>query len=258
MRLLLNEEATREAIETHLNYELIKAGKDDTVIIFLSGHGSDDPKKPNDYFFLGYDADPKRLAATSVKMNGLEFLKGLDSKRVLLIADACHSEGFSQVRTRSVDKSLDQFMQQFKASAGRAILTSSRAGELSQERPNLPNGVFTYFLLRGLRGEADSSRAGVVHLTELYQYVYDRTKDLTEGAQHPHLESNIEGRFPVSVAEPPKDSIRLEVSFIAQDPRCVNTRCTDPTPDVTRCEDPQCGDVPLRNGDTMYSRQTTR
>ncbi len=218
VKVLLNEDATKKAIEKHLEYELLKAGKDDTVIVFLSGHGSDDPKKPNDYFFLGYDADPHYLAATAVKMNGLQFLKSIDSKRVLIIADACHSGGISQVGTRSVDKNLDRFMEQFKASGGRAILTSCKAGELSQERANLPNGVFTHFLLKGLRGEADSNRDGVVDLAEAYQFAYDRTKDQTEGAQHPHLESSVEGTFPVSVATAPKDSFRLTVRSFPQSP----------------------------------------
>lgn len=254
VKLLVNEEATKVEIEKLLHYEFLKAGKDDTVILFFSGHGSGDPKKPGDFFFLGYDADPNYLEATAVKMSGLSFLRGIDAQRVLVVADACHAGAFSQVRAKSLEKDLSTFARQFSESSGRVVLTSSKPEEYSQEKPGLNNSVFTYYLLKALSGEADTDRDGVVTLKEAYDYVYEQTKNETGGAQHPHLEGALVGTFPVSVlgkVEP----IKLETLFIAQDPRCTNKLCTDPPDDKTVCNDPLCKDVALKDGATMYSGQ---
>lgn len=166
LKLLLNEQATREAILDYLNEEVSKCGKDDTVILFLSGHGANDLRHPDDTYFLGYDARAKSIAATGVKMNGLDFLKGLEAPRILVIADACHSGGIAEglnIRGgptpswQTVVKGLEQ-------SSGRVLLASSRKDQYSMEKQGLPNGVFTYYLLKALHGEADSSRKGVVTL----------------------------------------------------------------------------------------------
>ncbi|MEW6347761.1 MAG: caspase family protein [Thermodesulfobacteriota bacterium] len=257
IKLLLNEDATRENIQGFLFDEIPKSGKDDSVIVFLSGHGAKDPKKPQDYYFLGYDAKARSIPATSVKMNGLDFLKGLESKRILVVADSCHAGGYTDVPgTKSLDNSvLDRLARDLGESEGKVILSSSRHDQESREKPGMPNSVFTYYLLKGLRGEADSSRDGIVTAHEAYQYAYDRTKDETEGAQHPQWKGAVEGSFPVSLAMPPPKPIQLEVSFIAQDPRCRDPKCIDPQPGDAECFDPLCGDVQMKDGDTMFAGQ---
>jgi hypothetical protein len=255
LKLLVDDAATKKNVEKYLGYEVLKAGRDDTVVLFFSGHGSGDPKKPGEYFFLTTDADPKYLEATAVKMSGLEFLKGLDAERVVVIADACHAGAFSRIKTKSLKKSLASLMQEFGESSGRVILTSSKPNEYSQEKPGLKQSVFTYYLLKGLKGEADSDRDGVVTLKEAYDYTYERTKTETEGAQHPQLEGTVVGSFPLAVLTDLGDPLRMEVSIVAQDPRCANRNCTDPPDDATECTDPLCGDVTITDGSVMYSGQ---
>jgi len=199
--LLRNEEATKKEVETHLYYKLRQAGKDDTVVLFFSGHGADDPYTPGEFFFLTYDAEPEYLAATAVHMSRQWFLSKLDSKRVILIADACHAGGFSVQGAKSNPPSFQNVMQQFKESEGRIFLTSSRPDELSMEKPGMPNSVFTHYLLQGLKGEADADKDGVVTIKELYDYVYKKTKDETKGYQRPQMEGRLVGQFPLSLAD---------------------------------------------------------
>jgi len=197
--LLQNEEATRSEVEKHLYYKLRQAGKDDTVVLFLSGHGADDPNTPGEFFFLTYDAEPDFLAATAVHMNRQWFLNKLDSRRVVLIADACHAGGFSNPGTKSLEPAFQSLLQQFKESEGKVFLASSRPDESSMEKPGMSNSVFTYHLIQGLKGEADADQDGVVTLRELYDYVYKKTKDETKGFQRPQMEGRIVGAFPMSL-----------------------------------------------------------
>ncbi len=197
--LLQNEEATRTEVEKHLYYKLRRAGKHDTVVLFLSGHGADDPNTPGEFFFLTYEAEPDYLAATSVHMNRQWFLSKLDSRKVVLIADACHAGGFSHQGAKSLEPALQNFVQQFRESEGRVFLTSSRPDESSMEKPGMQNSVFTHYLLQGLKGEADKDQNGVVTLEELYNYVYNKTKDETKGYQRPQMEGRVVGQFPIAL-----------------------------------------------------------
>lgn len=209
LTLLTDEQATDKEVKKHLWYRLRKAGRNDTVILFFSGHGSDDPNIPGAFFFLTYEADPDYLQATAINMTGLEFLQRLDTQRVVLIADTCHAGGFSVQGSRNVRGALNEFVEKFKDSEGRVILTSARADQISLEKSDIGNGVFTYYLIKGLKGEADGNKDGVVSLREAYEYVYEKTKNETKGIQHPQLEGRVVGVFPMSFVGPTGTKLEL-------------------------------------------------
>jgi len=198
--LRANESASKSEIEKHLFYELRQAGKDDTIVLFFSGHGAVDPKRPGEFFFLTHDADPEYLEVTALNMTGLRFLRNLDCPRVVMIADACHSGGFTDWQARSSVIPLRLFLRDFTSSSGRVIITSSRPDEYSLEGSRMDNGVFTHFLIEGLKGAADKDGDGVISVKEAYDFVYDKTRAATGGAQHPQFTGSVEGVFPLSVS----------------------------------------------------------
>ena len=199
LTLLVNEQASQQEVKKHLFYELRRAGKNDTVVLFFAGHGLDDPNQPGEFFFMTHDADPDFLEATAVNMTRSPFMQRLDSKRVVAIADTCYAGGFSSQGARSIDSSLNKLINQFKESEGRVFLSSCRPDQISKEAPELSSGVFTYYFLEGLKGKADSNGDGVVTLQEAYEYVYGKAKDHTRGGQHAQLAGQFVGAFPLSV-----------------------------------------------------------
>jgi len=199
IRVLCNDDATRARVVKHLSYGMRRAGKNDTVILFFSGHGAKDSYYPEEVFFLTHDTDPDNLNGTAVKMNGLRFLKRIDADRVVLIADACHAGGFSQFGTKG-GPLWKELMREVSASSGKVMITSSRPDEVSIEKPGMENSVFTHYLLEGLKGMADKDRDGLVTAQEAYDYTYRLTKDETAGRQHPQFESGrMVGLFPISI-----------------------------------------------------------
>ncbi len=199
---LIDEKASKAEIEKHLYYTLPKAGKEDSIILFFSGHGSYDPMRPKEFLFLAYDSDPDYLSTTAVKMAGLDFLRGIEAERVLIVADACHAGGFSQMKAKSLSPSLKLFLKEVSNSSGRAIITSGKEEQLSWELPGLKNSVFTHNLLEGLKGKADRDFDGIVTLNEAYRYAYRQTRTRTKGHQHPQFEGRIVGNFPLSYVGP--------------------------------------------------------
>lgn len=106
---------------------------------------------------------------------------------------------FISQRTRSgqVD---DLFLERLTRSKGRAIVTASRSNEVSIELNDLGHGVFTYYLVQGLKGAADLNRDGLVTLQELYEYVeqeVSRKARSVGGNQHPVMKGELEGALPL-------------------------------------------------------------
>jgi hypothetical protein len=209
--LLLNEEATQREVKKQLFYSLRKAGKKDTVILFFSGHGADDPNMPGEFFFLTHDADPNILEASAVNMSRMRFMDRLDSKRVVLIADTCHAGGFSVRGTKSIEPAIKGLIRKFQESEGRVILSSSRPDEVSLEKEDIGNSLFTYYLIKGLEGAADENDDKIVTLQEAYEYVYESTKENTKGVQHPQMDGKVTGAFPLAYLEAGGPSIRIAV-----------------------------------------------
>ncbi len=54
-----------------------------------------------------------------------------------------------------------------------AVMLSSKANETSLELPKLQQGVFSYALIKGLKGKADENKNGVITIKELFYYVHE-------------------------------------------------------------------------------------
>jgi hypothetical protein len=197
-KVLLNEEATRENIMANLGYFLPKCVKGDVVLVSLSGHGE---MERGEYFFLNHDAAYDNLFGTAVKMNDIKSaLDRIVSEKIILLTDTCHASGVEMaMRRRASEKEISEFYRELVASEGRVAISASTATEDSLECSKLQHGVFTHFLLEGLKGNADTNEDGIVGVLELYQYIERRVSEYTRGAQHPQLFTSIRGDIPLAV-----------------------------------------------------------
>jgi len=90
------------------------------------------------------------------------------------------------------------------ASGGLAILTASEAAQASYENAKWnKHGVFTYFLLQGLQGDADTDHDGIVSIGELMEYVRDQVRAATQFQQIPAIgPTSFDRQLPLSVVAP--------------------------------------------------------
>jgi len=210
--LLLDQEATltrlRSTLGTHLKN---KAGQDDMVIIFFAGHGATekDVMSPDgdglEKYLLPYDADPKDLYATALPMGEIsKIFTRIQSERLVFIADSCYS-GASGGRTIDVSgiraTISDGFLDRIAGGKGRVIITASGANEVSAEYDNLKQGVFTYYLVEGLKGKADTDKDGSITVDEVYRYVSETVPRATNQEQHPVKKGTVEGQLVLSIAQ---------------------------------------------------------
>jgi len=209
--LLLNQEATLTKIKSTLGtYLKSMAGKDDMVVIFFAGHGATerDAFSPDgdglEKYLLPFDVDLKDLYATALPMGELSrIFDRIRSERLIFIADACYS-GASGGRTISMAgmraSISEAFMDRIAGGKGRVVITASGANEVSAEKDELQHGVFTYFLIEGLKGAADIDKDGLVTVDEAYNYVSEHVPQATAQEQHPVKKGIVEGRLILSVS----------------------------------------------------------
>ena len=128
----------------------------------------------------------------------------IESERVVVFLDTCYSGAaggrtFASKKTRAGDVE-ELFMERLTRARGRAIITASRPSEVSIELPELGHGIFTYYLVQGLKGAADLNRDGIVSLQELYEYVEQQVTQKSRavgGNQHPVMKGGLEGVLPL-------------------------------------------------------------
>jgi len=204
VRLLLNSEATAQRIRYALFDWLKQALEEDMVTIYFAGHGSpESPDSPNNLFLLSFDANYDEISTTGFPMWDIEtaLKRFIKAKKVVVIADACHSGGVGQgfdiarrasrgIEINPISSGLQNLS---KIGDGVAVISASDEKQFSQESQSWGggHGVFTYFLLKGLNGEADYNKDGRVTLGELIPYLSEQVRRETRNAQSP----TVAGRF---------------------------------------------------------------
>lgn len=193
MRVLINQDATIANIRDALINFLSQAIDMDLVMIYFAGHGAPEPARLNNLYLLAHDTDPNLLGTTAFPMWQIQdvLARYISAKRIVVLSDACHSGGISvNYATRGLGVTESNLINQYlsdlsRSKEGVVVFTASAAGEVSQEFPDLGHGVFTYYLLEGLKGAADLNNDYTVTVNEAMQYVEEQVKRKTRGAQNP-------------------------------------------------------------------------
>jgi len=184
VRILLNADATTKQIKAGLNWLARNAQPDDLVVVFIASHGSPremDTRNVN--YIVTNDTEIQsqdQLFATALAMVEVtEVIRSrIQARRALILLDTCHSGAAAggagarglrlspDIGVSSVSaETLDVIRQGF----GRAIITSSQAGQQSYEGADVKNGYFTYYLVQALR-----KSKGQDSIDKIYAYVRDQ------------------------------------------------------------------------------------
>ena len=200
---------TANAVRQRLAAVTHAAQSQDTVLVYFSGHGIFDEETQEVVLCL---SDTQRDALHSTGLALQDLLQALNqslARQQLLWLDACHSGGLGQRRNQKGDQKGSQRRHPGKSKGGASksgpkskdaialtpdptpqmvevlrqraaqgqgfyAMLSCDQTQQSWEFPELGHGVFTYFLMRGLRGEAADAQ-GLIDADSLYKYVYHQT-----------------------------------------------------------------------------------
>gem|GEM_PF-2189815 len=223
-RVFTNSEATVVSVGVAREF-LDKATVDDTLILFIAGHGVHDRDKASTYYFLTHDTDLKQLEDTAVPFELFEqLLEEVKPRRKVFLMDTCESgeleertrdefvalassrglrgrsirglkvaspgKGSGALPSRSYLLDRNRYIyDDLKRRTGSIVLSSCMGNELSYESDQFENGLFTEAILRGL-GDAgtDADRNGEISEQELRDYVVKTVESMSKGVQHPTVD----------------------------------------------------------------------
>ena len=167
-------------VQRSISHIVNSASSNDTILFYFSGHGILDPKTQQVILCLS-DTNTKKLLTTGLPLNTLlKQLSNCAASQQLVWLDACHSGGMTLRGTErhSLADPSSQLVEVLRHKAAESkgfyALLSCDQTQQSWEFPELGHGVFTYYLMRGLRGEAADNQ-GIIEADALYQYVYHQT-----------------------------------------------------------------------------------
>ncbi len=175
LKALHDSNATKNEVKRTLKRLLTSAQRDDVVIVYLAGHGT---WASNDrHYFLPYDADKDDIERTAIAMDDPDLFRDVVSERILLVADTCNSGGFLPTMGDGVKRRSSQLPQIPAQARGRFVMSAAGPDEDALSSPDFRRGLFTYYFLKGLRGEAlEKSKGRRITVQALFDYVREHTQ----------------------------------------------------------------------------------
>jgi len=232
--LITDREATKESLGKIREF-LSKATVDDTVLLFVAGHGLLDSKY--DYYFGTSDIDFDNPSGNGIAFEEFDdLLAELPCLRKSLLIDTCHAGELDEDEKKMLASAqanpsqvvamlptgargmiikpiegargksewydrLQGLFVDLRRGSGSTILSSSAGAEYALESSEQKNGLFTYAVLEALDGKegSDANKDGSVTMSELADYVKTRVAALTNNKQSPNVRRvNLEADFALS------------------------------------------------------------
>ncbi|MCF8246115.1 MAG: tetratricopeptide repeat protein [Saprospiraceae bacterium] len=184
IRLLINENATVAAIDDAVYWLNEHTKKGDKVIFYFSGHGKvEKPTLLDHGFLIAANSPPNNLLHNAIRIEDLdEFAKTWSADRdakVVFIIDACRSGKMANTGFLLTDEA-----QRERQAVNEVRILSCKSSEksLEDEMWGQGRGLFSYYLVNGLKGMADTKNDGIVSLEELKSYLKQNMQTAIEDA----------------------------------------------------------------------------
>lgn len=169
---LADGEATRDRILTEIGTRLSQqTGPNDRVLIYFAGHGYTEelPSGEQVGYLIPADCPQSNFFTYAISMQQIrETFSRMRAKHIYYVIDACFS-GYGFTRGGGMAPGARGYLQVVTEKRAVQMITAGRKGDLAHEEKG--HGIFTLYLLRGLKGEADLNSDGLVTASELGAYV---------------------------------------------------------------------------------------
>ncbi len=169
----------------------VEAGETE-VYFYYAGHGAPDIKQ-NKAYLIPYDGDPNYASQTGIKLDDIySRLNALDAKSVTVFWDACFS-GANRNNEMLLADARPVFIEvEEDVAGGITVFSAASARQISSAWPEKKHGLFSYFLMKGLQGEADTNKDKQITIGELGKYLDANISEMAgmlDREQTPELQS---------------------------------------------------------------------
>ena len=166
-----------------------KPGKSD-IYIFFAGHGlaSQDGEQ---MYLLPYDGRPRLLDKTAILRDELfSDIASAKPRSVTVFLDTCYSG-----TTRGPDMLIASRPIAIRAKEqavpdGFTVMTAAAGDQTAKPLEEAKHGMFSYFLMKGMEGDADANQDNQITAGELHAYVQQNVIQQSSGSQTPELQGD--------------------------------------------------------------------
>jgi hypothetical protein len=177
IKLLVDEEADEvNIVKAFRNWLPLQVNKNKTdVYVFYSGHGLPSPDGQSLYF-LPHGVDEELLERTAVgQKEVVALLTASKPKSVTMFIDACYSgkaRGGETLLASAKPIALKTDTNVFPSNF--TVITASANDQISSSSPELKHGIFSFYLMKGMEGDADANKDGKITAGEMLEYLQDK------------------------------------------------------------------------------------
>jgi hypothetical protein len=199
IKFLVGNRATKANLEAYIEDWLPRNVKEDgRVFFYFSGHGAPDPTAGQAYL-LPWDGNPNFLKRTAYPLKRLYAqLNSLKAKQVIVALDSCFSgSGGRSVLAQGARPLVTQVDTAVSPGGKLTVFAASAPTEITATLPEQGHGIFTYYFLKGLGGEAKEA-SGAVTFKGLFDYLKPKVQDAASRQnrdQTPVLEGVLDGEI---------------------------------------------------------------
>ena len=190
---LINEKADRIEFKLAVRNWLTSITEANTdLYIFFAGHGmgSDDGKS---MFLLPYDGTPALLEDSAIRRDQLfKDIASLNPNSVTVFLDTCYSGSTRESEMLIAARPVLIKVNEQEIPDGFTVFTAASGEQTAKPLPEVEQGLFSYFLMRGLEGEADIDQNGEVSAGELHEYTRKNVSRFSSGTQTPEFQGDSE------------------------------------------------------------------
>ena len=162
------------------------------IFIYYAGHGAPDIKK-NSGYLIPYDGDPNYPSQTGYKIDLLYSQLGkLEAKSATVFLDACFSGANRNNQMLLADARPVLLKVKSKIPPNVSVFSAASGMEFSSSWPQKKHGLFTYFLMKGMKKEADTNQDKKITYRELGDYInlnVSETAGMLDREQTPQLKT---------------------------------------------------------------------
>ncbi|MFB6224920.1 MAG: caspase domain-containing protein, partial [Candidatus Paceibacteria bacterium] len=155
-------------------YNWVKPGQSD-VFVYYSGHGAPNPESGNTYF-IPSNTNPSYLSQNGYPVNQLyENLAEIPANSVTVVMEACFSgtsDGGAVVQ--EISPAVLSVENPVMSIENGLVFTAATGEQVSTWYSEKKHGLFTYYFLKGLRGNADQNSNRAVTAKEMESYLKEK------------------------------------------------------------------------------------
>ncbi len=171
--MLLNENATHADITKYLEQWLgSKVDREGTVFVYYSGHGAPNART-GDAYLVPYDGDPAFIEKTGYSLKKMYTGLGrLPAKEIIVALDSCFSgAGDRSVIAEGTRPLVMNLESTLLIPKNMTLLAASSGNQISSTYKEKGHGLFTYFLLKGIKNEDVVRQDGSIIVDDLFMYM---------------------------------------------------------------------------------------